>query len=184
MQRARVIVLNGVGSVGKSSVARELQHLASAPFLHIALDQFIDGLPPRLIGSPEGIVFLHGHEDGRPSTAVLTGPVCERAMSGMRHAIAAMADQGNNLVVDDVFWNGEERAYRRLLQGHDVRLVALTASLNAIEDRERRRGDRELGLARWQFERVHRDIDYDLEIDTTDLTPAEAAKLICDAFNL
>ncbi|RYF98920.1 MAG: chloramphenicol phosphotransferase, partial [Caulobacteraceae bacterium] len=66
----------------------------------------------------------------------------------------------------------------------DLRIVGLFAPLEVLERRERERGDRELGLARWQFERVHRDVIYDLEIDATATTPAATAQKICEAFGL
>lgn len=105
-------------------------------------------------------------------------------MKGMRHAIVAMAAQGNNLVVDEVMIGQEAREYRALLSRFDVRLVGLFAPLEVLEARERERGDREIGLARWQFDRVHRDITYDLEIDATATTPLENAQQIRDAFGL
>ncbi|MDP3746426.1 MAG: hypothetical protein Q8Q88_05180 [Phenylobacterium sp.] len=96
-----------------------------------------------------------------------------------------MAAQGNNLVVDDVMiGQGEAAEYRRILSGHAVRLVGLFAPLEVLEARERARGDREIGLARWQYDRVHRDIAYDLELDTSATTPLENAEKIRDAFGL
>jgi chloramphenicol 3-O phosphotransferase len=65
-----------------------------------------------------------------------------------------------------------------------VRFVGLFASLDVLEERERQRGDRRIGLARWQFARVHQDITYDLQIDTTTGTPAENAQTIRTAFGL
>ncbi|MBZ9829130.1 hypothetical protein LB534_27955 [Mesorhizobium sp. CA18] len=41
-----------------------------------------------------------------------------------------------------------------------------------LETRESRRADRLPGLARWQFERVHLGVAYDLELDTSRLMPA------------
>src|SRR5262245_4315199 len=41
----RIIVLNGIGSVGKSSIARALQAMTVEPFLHVQLDMFIAMLP-------------------------------------------------------------------------------------------------------------------------------------------
>jgi len=106
-------------------------------------------------------------------------------MRGMRHAIAAMAAQGSNLIVDEVMIGSEkEREYRALLSRFDVRFVGLFAPLGVLEVRERERGDREIGLARWQYARVHRGMIYDLEIDTTETTPLETAQRICDAFGL
>ncbi len=180
-----VILLNGVGSVGKSSTARALQAIASRPFLHVAMDAFLDMLPAHLIGHPDGLVFEPGEADGHPALAVRSGPVLGRAMAGMRHAVAALAAQGNELIVDEVmFGPANAQEYRRLLPHAELRLVGLFASLDVLEAREQARGDREVGLARWQHPRVHRDMAYDLEIDTADTTPEENARRIKAAFRL
>jgi chloramphenicol 3-O phosphotransferase len=42
---AQVIVLNGVSSAGKSSLARALQAITWPPFLHAQLDVFTQMLP-------------------------------------------------------------------------------------------------------------------------------------------
>lgn len=182
---AQVIILNGVGSVGKSSTARALQVIAARPFLHLSMDAFLDMLPAAMFGHPNGLVFETLDEGGRPSVAIHSGPVVERALSGMRHAIAAMARAGNSLIVDEVMIEpGEELEYRTLLADFDVRLVGLFAPLEVLEAREQARGDREIGLARWQYERVHLGRVYDLEIDTSARTPAACAAMIRDAFGL
>jgi chloramphenicol 3-O phosphotransferase len=103
----------------------------------------------------------------------------------MRHAVAAMAGQGNNLIVDEVMIEPQTaREYRDLLRDCDFRLVGLFAPLDVLEARERARGDREIGLARWQFGRVHHGMIYDLELHTVAAGPDECARLICDAFGL
>ena len=149
------------------------------------MDAFLDMLPPAMLGHPDGLIFEATQDQGRPSVAIKTGPVLDRTMRGMRHAIAAMAAQGNNLIVDDVMTHeGQDREYRALLSDFDVRLVGLFAPLDILEARERQRGDREIGLARWQYERVHCGMTYNLEIDTDTTTPAENAELIRSAFGL
>lgn len=183
--RPHVIVLNGVGSVGKSSTARALQTIATKPFLHFAMDAFIDMLPQEMFGHPEGMIFETIQDHGKPSVVIRTGPVMARAMKGMRHAVAAMAAQGNNLVVDDVMLGqGEGQEYSDLLSAFKFRLVGLFAPLDVLEARERERKDREIGLARWQHDRVHSGLTYDLKIDTALSTPLESAKKICEAFKL
>lgn len=183
--RPQVIILNGVGSVGKSSTARAMQAITAGPYLHVAMDAFLEMLPAAMMGHPDGLVFETTQDEGRPSIAIRSGPVLERTMSGMRHAIAAMAAQGNNLIVDEVMLGqGEAQAYRDLLPAGDLHLVGLFAPLDVLERRERERGDREIGLARWQFDRVHRDVVYDLKIDASSGTPAEHARTICEAFGL
>jgi chloramphenicol 3-O phosphotransferase len=185
VSRPWVIILNGVGSVGKSSTARALQTITRAPFLHIAMDAFLDMLPEAMFGHPDGLIFETTQDQGRPSLIIRTGPVLERAMQGMRGAIAAMAAAGNNLIVDEVMIGaGKEQEYRVLLSDFDVRFVGLFAPLDVLEARERERGDREIGLARWQYDRVHRGLTYDLTIDTATMTPLKSAKKIRDAFDL
>jgi chloramphenicol 3-O phosphotransferase len=105
-------------------------------------------------------------------------------MRGMRHAIAAMAGQGNNLIVDDVIFNDEISEYRKLLSSFDLHLVGVMAPLEVLEEREAARADRLPGLARWQYERVHKGTDYDLEVDTSRLTPLECARRIRERFRL
>jgi chloramphenicol 3-O phosphotransferase len=182
--RARIILLNGVGSVGKTSVARALQEIASSPFLHVQMDAFLDMLPAASFGTPDGLSFTHGEEGGRPSAAITSGPVAGRLFRGMRRAIAAMAAEGSDLIVDDVLGDGDAEDYRRLLQPFDLKLVGLFASLEVLEAREAARGDRMVGLAYGQFDRVHRNIAYDLWVDTTHSTPAESAAQIAAAFGL
>jgi chloramphenicol 3-O phosphotransferase len=185
MPRPHIIILNGVSSVGKSSTARALQTITARPFLHVAMDTFIHMLPEGMFDHPDGVIFETVQDQGKPSIIIRTGPVIERAMQGMRHAIAAMAAQGNSLIVDEVMIEKDkELEYRALLSGFDVGFVGLFAPLDVLEARERARGDREIGLARWQHDRVHRDMIYDLEIDTTMTTPLENAQKIRDAFGL
>jgi len=181
---AGIVLLNGAGSAGKGSIAKALQTIASEPFLHVQMDAFMDMLPEAYHEHPAGFTYETVHEDGKPLVVIRSGPVGKRALRGMRHAIAAMAGQGNNLIVDDVLCDGEVPEYVSLLSGFDLYLVGVFAPLEVLEARERQRGDRLIGLARWQYDRVHKDINYDLEIDTSIATPMECAKLIQERFQL
>jgi chloramphenicol 3-O phosphotransferase len=185
MPRIHVIVLNGAGSVGKSTTARALQAITREPFLHVAMDTFIEMLPERMIGHPDGLTFEQVGDDATPSLAVRSGPALKGVMKGMRRCVAALAELGQNLVVDEVLIGADnERDYRASLAAFDFRLVGLFAPLDVLEAREAARGDRQIGLARWQFDRVHQGRDYDIGIDTSETTPAENARIIRDAFEL
>jgi chloramphenicol 3-O phosphotransferase len=181
-----VVLLNGPSSVGKGSVARALQRLAARPMLHVQMDAFLEMMPPGTFGDPRGYVFETTHDAaGRPVTAVVSGPIMHAAMLALRAAVAAMADTGADLVVDEVIWDPAELAdYRRRLAGHTFRAVGLVAPLEVIEARERARGDRVLGLARWQHDKVHAGLTYDLELDAATATPEALAGRIRDAFGL
>jgi chloramphenicol 3-O phosphotransferase len=181
---AKIILLNGVGSAGKSSIAKSLQTMTTEPFLHVQMDAFVDMLPEALQDDAAGFAYEVIEESGKFQVVIRIGPVGERTLRGMRHAIAAMAGQGNNLIVDDVLCGGEISEYLRLLAGFDLRLVGVFAPLDVLEAREIQRADRLPGLARWQYDRVHKDIGYDLEIDTSTLTPLECARRIKAKFQL
>ncbi len=178
------MVLNGIGSVGKSSVARALQAIAGHPMLHVQMDAFLGMLPEALQNHPDAFSYETTHEEGKPQVAIRGGPVGERLMRGMIHAIAAMAAQGNHMVVDEVMDGSKWQAYAAALSKFRVHLVGLFAPLDVLEAREQARGDRLIGLARWQFGRVHRGMKYDLEIDTAAASPQECAERIKQTFGL
>ena len=175
---SRVIILNGVGSAGKTSLARALQAQARDVFLHVQMDAFFEMLPAKCIGRADGFTFDTLPQSGPPVVAVRSGPAGQRAMRGMRHAVAAMAGQGNDLIVDDVVLHSEWLEYDALLAGHEVSKIGVFAPLDILEQREAARGDRLIGLARWQFDRVHRDTSYDLTLDTSRATPEDCAAAV------
>jgi chloramphenicol 3-O phosphotransferase len=182
---ARIVLLNGVSSVGKGSVAKALQRIASRPMLHVQMDAFLEMLPAAMFGSADGYAFETSEQDGKPVTKVTSGPVLEAAMRGMRGAVAALAETGNDVIVDEVMWDPEALTdYRLRLAGFDFHVIALHAPLEVIEQRERQRGDRDLGLARWQYDKVHGGMSYDLELDTSVAMPDEIAAKIKVAFGL
>lgn len=181
---ATVILLNGAGSVGKSSIAKALQTITAEPFLRMEMDSFLNMMPEPYWDHPDGLVFETVQQDGKPAVIIGSGPVAERTFRGMRHAIAAMAGQGNNLIVDDVLLEDELAEYSALLAGSTFHVVGLHAPLDILEARERARGDRLIGLARWQYDRVHRGKSYDLELDTSKTTPMECAEAIKRRFGL
>jgi len=180
----RIVLLNGVGSVGKGSVAKALQSIARGWFLHVTMDGFLDMLPERYFGDPEAMTFEKREQDGHPVVDIHTGPVVERALAGMRRAVAALAASGNDLIVDDVYTAREAPEYAVLLASFRVHRIGLFAPLEVLEERERARGDRAIGLARGQFAALHEGLSYDLELNTSELSAMQCAERIRDRFGL
>jgi chloramphenicol 3-O phosphotransferase len=176
----RIVVLNGVGSVGKSSLARALQTCARLPLLHVAMDGFLEMLPEALQDSPEGISYQRTER----GVEVKVGPVGARLLDGMLGAVAALAEAGCDLIFDTVMEREAALACRRRLAAFDTVVVGLIAPLSVIEAREAARGDREIGLARAQFARVHVGVDDDLTLDMGELSPGAAAQVLCAKFGL
>lgn len=184
--RSRIVLLNGVGSAGKTSIAKALQAITRVPYLHVAMDDFLEMLPEAYQDHPESFRYQALVEDGQPSIAIDAGPVGESVMRGLRAAVAALAQECYNLIVDDVLFGeaGGVADYRHRLAAHDLVVVGIHAPLAVLEARERARGDRLIGLARWQFPRVHADVAYDLEVDTSRATAEDCARAIKEHFNL
>ena len=77
--------------------------------------------------------------------------------------------QSRSSAASDVYKRQEE--YAALLSGFAIFFVGVFAPLEVLEARERQRGDRLIGLARWQYDRIHRGKKYDLEVDSGSLGP-------------
>lgn len=200
----RIILLNGTGSAGKTSIARALQDLSAEPLLHLGMDTFyIDVCPPKYLfrmvppgeevgdgrDAPESVLFLEAPDTaaGRAEgTAIVLPPFGDRLLSGMHHAVATLAGLGNAVVVDHVLWYPPWlRECARLWRDFPVLFVGVHCALPVLEAREWARGDRSAkGVVRWQYPRVHRHGDlalpYDLTVDTTDTGARDCAARILD----
>jgi chloramphenicol 3-O phosphotransferase len=167
MPSPQIILLNGISSAGKSSIAKALQKSLDTPYLHVCIDTFEEMVPGR---KDEGGEFA-------------SHSVFNKMLSGFHHSIAALALCGNNLIVDHVLVEGEEPSNwlpecLTLLTPFDVFFVGVRCSLEELERRETERGDRPTGLSRWQFDRMHRQVVYDFEVDTTVNSAEECAARI------
>ncbi len=136
------------------------------------MDAFLVMLPEPLQDHPDGVAY-HPSPDG---TAVTVGPVGARLIEGMRSAVVALADAGNDLILDDVLDAASVADVRHLLHGHRVLVVGLTAPLEELERREAARGDRLTGLSRDQLRWVETGAGCDLALDTSTTTPDALAR--------
>ncbi len=108
-----------------------------------------------------------------------------RFFQGFHLCIGALAQAGNNLIIEHVL---EYRSWYedcvKLLAPYDTFFVGVHCPLKELERRERSRGDRKIGEGRSHLEDgVHTWGPYDFEIDTSLLDPHKNAKLLKDAFD-
>ena len=182
---AKVVILNGTSSSGKTSLARAIQRLAKGPVLRVSMDDFLEMMPPRFANDDEAFSFRLVTDAHPPEVEIGTGSYGAALMRGMRTSVAALADQGLDLVVDDVMLGaGDQDHYRDVLSAHGLSFVAVRCSLETAEQRERERGDRDIGMARWQYPRVRAGRTYDLEVWTDRVAPDEGARLVVEAARL
>jgi chloramphenicol 3-O phosphotransferase len=151
MEHGKIILISGTSSSGKSTLAKGLQKSLGEPFLHLQLDSYIEMLPR----TDDWEMF-------------------QRMVRGMNRSVAVMSEEGNNLIVDHVLVdNSWLNQLLGLLRGRYVLFVGLHCPLDELERRERARDARRQGFARQQIESVHKGKTYDLELDTSVLSPEE-----------
>jgi len=183
------IVLNGTSSAGKSSIALALQRRWPGPLQVSGLDTFLGCQSAAFFGVDDnvapGFTWLPGTVGGRPAYRITLGPV-GRALTRAAAAFwRSSAEQGIDQVIDDV-WLTRDQAdeLHRALSGSRVLWVGVHCPLEELERRERERRDRRHGTARGQFDLVHNWRPYNLNLDTTALSPAECADLIMAALEV
>ena len=160
-RRGRVIFLNGTSSSGKSSIARELLTMLEDTWFHMPVDAF------------------HAMRSQNEIAEVDLPAELTRTSMGFHRAVAGMVAAGNNVVVDHVLsfaWRLADCL--ETLPAEDVTFVGVHCPLDTVTLRERERGDRPLGQAAWQFDQVHAHGIYDVEVDTSALSPRECAQRV------
>ena len=183
----RVILLNGSSSAGKTTLAYAIQRLSTAPIQHISLDQFRDGMCGRFRGmnskpGEPGARGLNVTPAPGPTTELSFGDVGQLTLRGMRRAIAAFAAVGIDVVADDLLLEPSFLAdYLVALDGLAVTFVGVRCPLAVVDERERARPGRFPGTAKAHFERVHAGCRYDVEVDTSELSPRQCASAVLAA---
>ena len=126
-------------------------------------------LPPRADGGP-----FDWWNEVRP-----------RFFAGFHRCLPALAEPGNDLIVEHVIefssWRAELAV---LLEGLDVFLVGVHCELDELDRRERIRGDRRAGEGRTHVEAngIHTFGPYDFDVDTTAGVDADLVDSILTAW--
>lgn len=179
----QIIILNGTPRSGKSSIVAEIQQTFEGVWMNLGVDGFMQMTPARY---QPGIGLRPGGE--RQDIEPLV-PLLYRAMYD---SVAAHSRLGLNVVVDV----GHHDAYAvphgilfesaRQLSGLPVLFVGVRCSVEKIMERRRNTGwdtedSADLPVPRpvvlWQ-EEVHIPGIYDLEVDTSLLSPRKCAEAI------
>jgi chloramphenicol 3-O phosphotransferase len=185
---AQIVILNGAPRSGKSSIAKVIQEQFEGPWMNLGVDTYYDITPERYL---PGIGLRPGGE--RPDLE----EVVPFFYAALYESIAIHAGLGLNVVAD----LGHHDAYSqplgiladcaRRLEGLPVLFVGIKCPIDIIMKRREvvvpgrdtlyaKASDAETipqAVARWQ-EEVHIPGIYDLELDTSVLTPAECAEAI------
>ena len=175
----QIVILNGAPRAGKSSIAKVILDTFEGVWINLGVDGFKRLMSERY--NP-GIGLRPG---GELSDTI--EPLVPALYAAMYESIAAHSRMGVNVVVDV----GHHDAYSvprgilfdsaRRLSGLPVLLVGVRCPVEVIMERRWKTWSPERGLddhiRRWQRE-VHIPGIYDIEVDTSQLTPAECADTI------
>jgi len=171
VEAGKIIIINGASSSGKTSIIKAVQKVMEEPYLDAGLDRFLWMLPKRYLDRPlwDDVLGL----------ADRAGEAGYHLVHGMHHAIATLARCGMNVVADHVLVEPEWlRECAVLFADMPAWFIGVRCPLVVLEEREKSRGDRTLGQARLQHELVHAHGIYDLEVDTSLLSPDECAEQV------
>lgn len=165
----KLIILNGSSSSGKSVLAKYLQKLLPEPFCLLSMDTYMEMGPKKF-----------------PFEQVVP-PI----IKSMIHSIPVFLLNGNNVIADCVLYNPKEQIaeINRFIKALKIEehimifLVKVFASEVVLMNRELLRDDRQPGLAKSQVDIIHNGINYDIEIDTTEISAYENAKSIIEKYN-
>lgn len=182
----RIVILNGAPRSGKSSIAVALQESIAGIWINLGVDRAMATLPEQ---ARPGIGLRPGGE--RPDLE----PLVQQLYAALFEAIAAHSRLGLNVVADlgihdgyssplDIWGDSQSR-----LAGLPVLRVGVVCPIEVIM--ARRNADPQGGyyaagtgipapVQRWQ-DAVHLGHDYDLEVDTSTLSPEAAAIAIRQA---
>lgn len=153
MEKGRIIFLNGTSSSGKTTLAHALREVLDEPFCYYASDQLADA----------GFRTIKRRIRHNPASGERG-----RFFDGFHRSIAAFAQAGNNLIVEHII---EEQSWadqlKELFAGLDVFWIGMHAPIEEVERRERDRGNRQIGEARYHL-KTHSFCCYDLDVDTSE----------------
>ncbi|MCA1571370.1 MAG: chloramphenicol phosphotransferase [Chloroflexi bacterium] len=177
MAPAPVVVLNGAPRSGKSTIARALIDRPGGPWANLGVDTMQAATPERLL---PGMGLRPGGE--WPDLE----PFVVAAFEAMYSAVASLSASGIGVAVDvghhDAYSQplGILRRSAAQLAGAPVLFVGVRCPIETVMARraEIRSGEQVLERAQRWDEAVHRPGMYDLEVDTSVLSPGDCAARI------
>jgi chloramphenicol 3-O phosphotransferase len=181
---ANIIFLNGISSSGKTSIAKAIQYISPIPFLHFGIDNIIDMMPSNWLSFNEngkdGCYFEKYENQYGKAVSCNVGPYGKSIFEMGIKLIKTILDCNLDIIIDEVIWNQDQMdSYRELFKGHKVVFVKIYCEREVAQEREILRGNREIGLANDQFDKVESiKWNYDLVIDSNASRSFEIGKKI------
>ena len=166
-KKGRIIILNGVSSSGKTTLAKVLQDRSPIPLYKLDIDDFIFMSPEKFND--------YEHNDFSVQYAFA---------SKFFHVVKLFSDMGFDMVVPNMFFKNTDtlKEFRVLLKDHPVSVVNITCPVEELNRREALRGDRKPGSAEEQLQLLETRFDNSITVNNFENTNEECADLILKSF--
>jgi len=160
INKGKIILLNGVSSSGKSSLAKRLA-IGLEDYFHLSIDDF-DLIIEKM--------------ENRNTAKLIPIPTEEF----FHETVKLFSEKGVNLIVDQILHDEDTIShFVSVLKDYPVLFVGVHCSVEEIDRREKARGDRITGQGWAQLEFVHRQHEtYDIEVNTAESSLEAAAEKI------
>lgn len=167
----QVILLNGTGSSGKTTIAKQLQEEMKVQYLNFSIDNILYSLPKSDLS-----LMMKGEEITRE------GYDYPKLQDAYHRCFPSLLDAGCRIIADNAWINKNEIIdLLNILKPYTIFTVGVYCDLNVANERERVRGDRAIGLAAYEYPLVHSHLKYDFTIDTTNSNPRKSCRMIMNA---
>ncbi|MGD7043122.1 chloramphenicol phosphotransferase CPT family protein [Jeotgalibacillus proteolyticus] len=161
MEKGMIIVLNGVSSSGKSTLAKEITKLLP-DFFAFSVDDY------------DLVIEKMEDRDNERLIPVETEYFYYRN-------VAMFSDRGINLILDQILHDPLTlKNFYSALNNYPIFFVGVHCPVDELKRREQYREDRRIGQAISQLNFVHQQEFYDVEINTSTNSMIECAKEIVD----
>ena len=167
--KPQIIIMNGTSSAGKSSAAIYIRDNIDDSFLHFQWDDFLKALPDNKKATDE---------DKKKLPALF------------QKAANEYLSNDQSLILDIVCVPG--KTFEELVDTfseYDPLTVRIRATPDILNEREKERGDRHIGLANEQHRIMYeggekeKHPEYGLELDSSQLSPEQLARAIIHKLN-
>ncbi|WP_337033938.1 phosphotransferase-like protein [Paenibacillus illinoisensis] len=112
---------------------------------------------------------------------VMTDILFDPIVSLFYSTIKLFSEMGLNVIVDTVITNDKWfNGFYDLLSDYPILFMGVHCSKEELTRREQSRRDRAIGLAHSQFDYIYAYDEYDLEVNTEELSSADCAAKILD----
>lgn len=174
MKQGIIVLLNGTSSSGKTSISNELVNQKEILFHHLSIDDFFNNFNEFVDKKfPD---FKPTREvDDQAVAQIIFDPIASMFYS----TIKLFSEMGLNVIADTVIDN--DKSFNQCLDAffdQPTLFIGVMCSKEELMRREQIRGDRQIGLANSQFDKVYCFNEYDLEVNTEELSPIECAEKI------